>query len=143
MPREAKARESDGAKAPSVAEATKAEAEAPKTSEVEAMEAEASGTTEAGVAEAGAPRTTEAEVAEAGAPGTTEAEAAEAAWVRRSQWPRKRRRRWGQPQYHPWSKACRRSRRAPEKWRSIRSPPAILPRGRGWQMLKWLVPWSS
>ncbi|XP_066308438.1 uncharacterized protein [Miscanthus floridulus] len=64
-PREAEARESDGAKAPLVTEATEGEAEAPWTSKAEATEAEA-------------PRTTEAEVAEAGAPGTTEAEAVEA-----------------------------------------------------------------
>ena len=59
-PREAKARESDGAEAPSVAEATEGETEAPWTSEAEATEA-------------GAPRTTEAEVAGIGAPETTEA----------------------------------------------------------------------
>ncbi|XP_066385034.1 induced stolen tip protein TUB8-like [Miscanthus floridulus] len=70
-PYEAEARESDGAEAPSVAEATEAEAEAPKTSEAEAMEAGASRTTEAEVAEAGAPGATEAEVAEAGV-GTAE-----------------------------------------------------------------------
>ncbi|XP_066361355.1 uncharacterized protein [Miscanthus floridulus] len=62
---EAKARESDGAKAPSVAEATKGEAEAPRTSEAKATEARAPRTTEAIVAEAGAPGTTEAGVAEA------------------------------------------------------------------------------
>jgi len=60
MPHEAEARESDGAEAPSVAEATEGEAKAPQTSE------------------AGAPRTTEAEVAEAGAPKTTEARVVEA-----------------------------------------------------------------
>ncbi|XP_066324438.1 uncharacterized protein [Miscanthus floridulus] len=64
MPCEAEAHESDGAEAPSVVEATKAEAEAAKTSEAEAMEVRAFGTTEVGVAEAGAPRTTEAEVVE-------------------------------------------------------------------------------
>ncbi|XP_066354642.1 uncharacterized protein [Miscanthus floridulus] len=75
---EAKARESDRAEAPSVAEATKGEAEAPKTSEAKATEARASGTTEAEVAEAGAPGTTEVEAAEAAVgtaePATQEAE---------------------------------------------------------------------
>ncbi|XP_066334456.1 uncharacterized protein [Miscanthus floridulus] len=65
MPHEAEARESDGAEAPSVAEATEGEAEAPRTSEAKATEAEA-------------PRTTEAEVAEAGALGATEAGVVEA-----------------------------------------------------------------
>ncbi|XP_066311125.1 uncharacterized protein [Miscanthus floridulus] len=51
--REAKARVSDEAEAPQVAEATEGEDEAPRASEAEAMEA-------------GAPRTTEAEVAEVG-----------------------------------------------------------------------------
>ncbi|XP_066396518.1 uncharacterized protein [Miscanthus floridulus] len=61
---EAKARESDGAEAPSIAVATEGEVEAPKTSKAEATEAGASRTTEAEVAEAGAPRTTETEAAE-------------------------------------------------------------------------------
>ncbi|XP_066392459.1 uncharacterized protein [Miscanthus floridulus] len=65
-PREAEAHESDGAKVPLVAEATKGAAEAPLTSEAEATEAEVPRTTEAEVAEAGAPRTTEVGVAEAG-----------------------------------------------------------------------------
>ncbi|XP_066316694.1 uncharacterized protein [Miscanthus floridulus] len=62
---EAEARESNGAKAPSVTKATEGAAEAPRTSKAEATEAGASRTTEAKVAEAGAPGTTEAEVAEA------------------------------------------------------------------------------
>ncbi|XP_066317568.1 uncharacterized protein [Miscanthus floridulus] len=62
LPCEAEARESDGAKAPSVAEAT--EVEAPRASKAEATEA-------------GVPRTIEA-AATAGAPGTTEATVAEA-----------------------------------------------------------------
>ncbi|XP_066320445.1 uncharacterized protein [Miscanthus floridulus] len=62
-PREAEARKSARAKAPSVAEAT--EAEAPRTSEAEATEARVPRTTEAAVAEAGAPGTMEAGVAEA------------------------------------------------------------------------------
>ena len=67
MPREAEAHESNEAEAPSVAEATEAEAEAPKTSEAEATEAEAE-----------APWIPEAEAIEAGGPGSTEAEVAEA-----------------------------------------------------------------
>ena len=51
MPCEAKARESDEAEAPSVAEATEGEVEAPRTSEAK-------------VVETGAPRTIEVEVAE-------------------------------------------------------------------------------
>ena len=53
MPREAEASGLDEAKAPSVVEATEAEAEALRTSEAEAMEAGASRTTKAKVAEAG------------------------------------------------------------------------------------------
>ncbi|XP_066374878.1 uncharacterized protein [Miscanthus floridulus] len=64
-PHEAEAHELDGAKAPTVAEATKGEAKAPRTSKAEAMEA-------------GAPRTIGAEVAEARAPGTTEVGVVEA-----------------------------------------------------------------
>ncbi|XP_066374841.1 uncharacterized protein [Miscanthus floridulus] len=73
MPHEAEAYESDGAKAPSVAEATEGETEAPRTSEAKAMEARAPRTTEADVAGTGAPETIEARVARTGAPETTEA----------------------------------------------------------------------
>ena len=66
MPCEPEARESDGAKVPSVAEATEGEAKAPQPSEAEAMEAGAPRTTEAKVAGTGAPETTEAGVAGAG-----------------------------------------------------------------------------
>ncbi|XP_066355028.1 uncharacterized protein [Miscanthus floridulus] len=66
MPHEAEAHELDETEAPSVAEATEAEAKALRTSEAEATEVGASRTTEAEVAKAGAPGTTEAEVAEAG-----------------------------------------------------------------------------
>ncbi|XP_066324325.1 uncharacterized protein [Miscanthus floridulus] len=59
-PCEAKARESNEAEAPSVAEAIEGGAKAPRTSEAEATEAGASRTTVAKVAEAGAPGTTEA-----------------------------------------------------------------------------------
>ncbi|XP_066344293.1 uncharacterized protein [Miscanthus floridulus] len=62
-PREAEACESDGAEAPSVAEATEGETEAPRTSEAEATEAGAPKTAEANVAGTGAPETTKAEVA--------------------------------------------------------------------------------
>ncbi|XP_066358095.1 uncharacterized protein [Miscanthus floridulus] len=58
--REAEARELDGAKAPSVTEAT--EVKAPWASEAEATEAEAPRTAEAAAAGAGAPGTTEADV---------------------------------------------------------------------------------
>ncbi|XP_066323816.1 uncharacterized protein [Miscanthus floridulus] len=60
MPHGAKACKSDGAEAPSVAEATEGEAEAPRTSEAEAMET-------------GAPRTTKAKAAGTEAHETTEA----------------------------------------------------------------------
>ncbi|XP_066373142.1 uncharacterized protein [Miscanthus floridulus] len=63
LPRKAEARESDGAEAPSVAEAT--EVEAPRSSEAEATEARVPRTAEAVAAGAGAPKTTEATVAEA------------------------------------------------------------------------------
>ncbi|XP_066321669.1 uncharacterized protein [Miscanthus floridulus] len=72
-PCEAKARESDGAKAPLVAEATEGETEAPRTFEAKATEAGAPRTTEAEVAGTGAPETTEAGVAGTGAPETAEA----------------------------------------------------------------------
>ncbi|XP_066360875.1 fruit protein pKIWI501-like [Miscanthus floridulus] len=65
-PRVAEAHESDGAEAPSVAEATEGEAEAPRTSKAEAMEARAPRATEAKVAGTGAPETTEARVVGAG-----------------------------------------------------------------------------
>ncbi|XP_066308008.1 uncharacterized protein [Miscanthus floridulus] len=64
MPHEADARESAGAKAPSVTEAT--EAEAHRTSEAKVTEAEVPRTTKAAVAEARAPGTTEARAVEAG-----------------------------------------------------------------------------
>ncbi|XP_066311294.1 uncharacterized protein [Miscanthus floridulus] len=72
-PYEAEARESDGAKAPLVAKATKDGTEPPWTSEAEATEAGAPRTAEADVAGTGAPKTTEAGVAGTGAPETTEA----------------------------------------------------------------------
>ncbi|XP_066358206.1 uncharacterized protein [Miscanthus floridulus] len=72
LPREGEARESDGAKVPSVAEAT--EIGAPRVSEAEATEAEVPRTAEAAAVGVGAPATTEATMAEAGAPGTTEAD---------------------------------------------------------------------
>ncbi|XP_066322861.1 uncharacterized protein [Miscanthus floridulus] len=65
-PHEAKAHESDGVEAPSIAEATEAEAEALRTSEAEVVEAEALRTSEAKAMEARVSRTTKAEVAEAG-----------------------------------------------------------------------------
>ncbi|XP_066310934.1 uncharacterized protein [Miscanthus floridulus] len=65
-PRGAEAHESDGAKAPSVAEATEGKAEAPQTSKAEAMEAEAPRTLEAEVVGTEAPETTEVGVARAG-----------------------------------------------------------------------------
>ncbi|XP_066351678.1 uncharacterized protein [Miscanthus floridulus] len=64
-PREAEAHESDGAKAPSVAEA-------PRASEAKATEARAPKIAEAAAAGTRAPRTIEATMAEAGAPETTE-----------------------------------------------------------------------
>ncbi|XP_066391888.1 uncharacterized protein [Miscanthus floridulus] len=70
-PHEGEARESDGAKVPSVAEAT--EVEAPRVSEAKAMEAEAPRTTEDATAAVGAPATTEVMMVEAEAPETTEA----------------------------------------------------------------------
>ncbi|XP_066323289.1 uncharacterized protein [Miscanthus floridulus] len=73
MPYEAKARESDGAMAPLVAEAAEGETEAPRTSEAEATEAGALRTAETEVAGTGAPETTEAGVAGTGAPETAEA----------------------------------------------------------------------
>ncbi|XP_066395984.1 uncharacterized protein [Miscanthus floridulus] len=79
-PREAEARESDGAEAPLVAEATEGEIEPPRTSEAEATKAghprpprpkwqgpEPPKITEAGVVGTGAPETTEVGVAGAGA----------------------------------------------------------------------------
>ncbi|XP_066365176.1 uncharacterized protein [Miscanthus floridulus] len=96
MPREAEARESDGAEAPLVVEAIEGEAEAPRipeaiegeaeatevgasrSTEAEAAKAGALGSIEIGVAETRAPGTTEAGVAEAGAPGTTKTGVAEA-----------------------------------------------------------------
>ena len=62
-PQEAEARESDGAEAPSVAEAT--EVEAPRASKAKATEAGAPRTVEAAAAGARALKTTEATVAEA------------------------------------------------------------------------------
>ncbi|XP_066373536.1 uncharacterized protein [Miscanthus floridulus] len=70
-PHEGEVHESDGAEAPSVAEAT--EVEAPRVSEAKAMEDEAPRTAEDATAAVGAPAPTEATMAEAGAPGTTEA----------------------------------------------------------------------
>ncbi|XP_066316069.1 basal body protein 10-like [Miscanthus floridulus] len=76
MPREAKACESDGAEAPSVADTTEGGIEASRTSEAEAMEAGAPRTAEADVAGTRAPETIEAGVAGTGAPKTTKAEVA-------------------------------------------------------------------
>ena len=76
LPCEAKARESDGAEAPSVAEAT--EVEAPWASRAEATEAGAPRTAEAAAAGVGVSATTEAMMVEAGAPETVEAMTAEA-----------------------------------------------------------------
>ncbi|XP_066361089.1 basal body protein 10-like [Miscanthus floridulus] len=132
-PHEAEAHESDGAKVSSVAEATETEVKAPQIPEAKATEAGAPGTTEAEVVEARAPGTIEAEVAEARAPGTTEARVVETGIARRSRRPRKQERRRCKPWYHPRSKARHHRRRAPGKWRSIRSPPTILPGGRGWR----------
>ncbi|XP_066391695.1 uncharacterized protein [Miscanthus floridulus] len=73
MPREAKAHESDGAEAPSVAEATEGETEAPRTSEAKAIEVGVPKTAEADVAGTRAPKTTKAEVAGTRAPKTAEA----------------------------------------------------------------------
>ena len=64
-PREVVAHESDGARAPSVAEATEVEVEALRTSEAEATGAEALRASEAVVAGVGAPRVAEVEAAEA------------------------------------------------------------------------------
>ncbi|XP_066375185.1 uncharacterized protein [Miscanthus floridulus] len=72
LPREAKAHDSDGAEAPSVAEATKVEAL--WASEAEATEVGAPRIAEAAAAGAGAPGTIEATMVEAGAPETTEAD---------------------------------------------------------------------
>ncbi|XP_066316622.1 uncharacterized protein [Miscanthus floridulus] len=71
-PRKGEAHESDGAKVPSVAEAT--EIGAPRVSEAEATEAGVPRTAEAAAAGAKAPATTEATMVKAGAPGTTEAD---------------------------------------------------------------------
>ncbi|XP_066392581.1 uncharacterized protein [Miscanthus floridulus] len=76
MPYEAKARESNGAEAPSVVEATEGETKAPWTSEAEAMEARVPRTAEAEVAGTRAPETTEAGVAGTGASETAEARVA-------------------------------------------------------------------
>ena len=65
MPREVEAHESDGARAPSVAEATEVEVEALRNSEAEATGAEALRALEAVVAGVGAPRVAEVEAAEA------------------------------------------------------------------------------
>ncbi|XP_066354862.1 uncharacterized protein [Miscanthus floridulus] len=129
-PSEAEAHELDGAEAPSLADATKGEAEAPRTSK-------AKGT------EAGVPRTTEAEVAEAGAPGTTEAGVAVAGVSAAKPAAQEVEIEAGKLQYCPRFKARHRCRRALRKWRSIRSPPMILPRGRRWRMPRWPAPWSS
>ncbi|XP_066333882.1 uncharacterized protein [Miscanthus floridulus] len=75
MSLEAEARESDGAKAPSLAKDTEGEAEASRSSEAEVVEAGASA---AEVADVGAPKTIEAKAVEAKAPETTDAEVAEA-----------------------------------------------------------------
>ncbi|XP_066347825.1 uncharacterized protein [Miscanthus floridulus] len=71
-PHEGEARESDGAKVPSVAEAT--EVEAPRVSEAKATEAEAPETIEAAAAGVGVSATIEATMAEVGALETTEAD---------------------------------------------------------------------
>ncbi|XP_066320102.1 uncharacterized protein [Miscanthus floridulus] len=71
-PHEAEDHESDGAGAPSVAEAT--EVEPPRASEAKATEVAAPRTAEAVAAGAEAPRTTEATMVEAEAPRTTEAD---------------------------------------------------------------------
>ncbi|XP_066334278.1 uncharacterized protein [Miscanthus floridulus] len=79
-PREDEAHGSDGAEAPSLAEATKvkapraSEAGASRTAEATTAGAGAPGTTEAMMAEAGAPEATEATMVETGAPEATEAD---------------------------------------------------------------------
>ena len=129
-PREVVAHESDGARAPSVAEATEVEVEALRTSKAEAMGAEAL-------------RALEAVAASVGSPGLLRSRRRRPVWA---WWSRRARIQiWGRCklQYRHWFKARRRRRRAPGKWGSIRSLPTILPGGRGWPMSRRPAPWSS
>ncbi|XP_066396504.1 cell wall mannoprotein PIR3-like [Miscanthus floridulus] len=135
MPCEAKACKSDGAKAPSVAEATEGKIEAPQTSEAEAprtAEAEVVGTgapeiTEARVAGTGAPKTVEAGVAGTEAPETTEARVARASVSAAKPVAEEVEAEVGQPSIPlPVQDPPPVAGEHPGKWRSIRSPPMIL-----------------